>query len=512
MKKVLQMTYQSSLTDLCSINSSFDKGVLRVAYHGENRNHSEISKEAFMKCIQTMFNCPIVCNYDRETDTLGGHDIEIVRDKDGDLQIVNSTTPVGCIPESARYWWDEVEEDDGTVHEYLFVDALLWKRQEAYQKIKRDGVTAHSMEITVKDGELIDGIYHIYDFEFTAFALIGVTPCFESAALEVFSKQDFKKQMSEMMDDLRASYQQIISSNSEADDITKYNLMKGGETTLQDKNILIEKYEIDVDSLDFSIEDYSYEELEAKFAEMKAAAEEHDEQPDDAQGAFALTGNMVEELMRTIEMETVEREWGECTRYWYADCDFEAGKVYCWDTTDWLLYGFSYTTNGDSVVVDFDSKKRMKYVIAEFDEGDQASPFAQVFAQMEQRIADHAQLESKFQEAESTISAMNEELGVLRQYKSDNEAAEIKAAKDAVFKQFADLAEIEAFKELRENCSDLDVAAIEEKCYAIRGRNGIVANFSHEEKTPKLKVTKTPVEEEPYGGIFTEYGIEADAG
>ena len=39
----------------------------------------------------------------------------------------------------------------------------------------------YPMEITVKDGELIDGVFHIYDFEFTAFALIGVAPCFESS-------------------------------------------------------------------------------------------------------------------------------------------------------------------------------------------------------------------------------------------------------------------------------------------------------------------------------------------
>jgi len=212
MEKVLQMTYASSLTDLCSFNSSFDRGVLRVAYCGDNQNRSSISKKTFEKCLHTMFDCPIVCNYDRETDTLGGHDMEVVRDGDGSLRIVNSTTPVGCIPESAKYWWDQVEEEDGTVHEYLFVEALLWKRQEAYRKIKKDGITAHSMEITVKDGEMVDGIFNIYDFEFTAFALIGVKPCFESAALEMYSKQDFKKQLSEMMQDLKESFSMVTPS------------------------------------------------------------------------------------------------------------------------------------------------------------------------------------------------------------------------------------------------------------------------------------------------------------
>ena len=216
MEKVLKMTYESSLTNLCEINPSFDTGVLRVAYTGENRNKSNISKEAFERSIKTMFNCPIVCNYDRESDTLGGHDMEIVRDgASGELRLINVTTPVGCIPESAKYWWDTVEEDDGTEHEYLYVEALLWKRQEAYRKIKRDGVTAHSMEITVKDGEMIDGVFHIYDFDFTAFALIGVTPCFESSALEVFSENDFRKQYSEMMKDLKESFALVNTSRED---------------------------------------------------------------------------------------------------------------------------------------------------------------------------------------------------------------------------------------------------------------------------------------------------------
>ena len=197
MDKVLNMTYASSLTNLCEVNSSFDTGVLRICYTGENRNKSFLSKEAITKSIPTLYNCPIVCNYDRESDTLGGHDMEIVCDGDGNLRIVNVTTPVGVIPESAKVWFEDYTEDDGTVHEYLYAEVLLWKRQEAYRKIKNDGITAHSMEIKVKSGKSVDGVYHVADFEFNAFALIGVTPCFESSALEMFSKNNFKQQMSE---------------------------------------------------------------------------------------------------------------------------------------------------------------------------------------------------------------------------------------------------------------------------------------------------------------------------
>lgn len=510
MEKVLQMTYASSLTNLCSINSSFDSGVLRIAYHGDNQNKSSISKEVFERCIKTMFNCPIVCNYDMETDTLGGHDMEIVRDGSGALRIVNATTPIGVIPESANVWWDYVTEDDGTEHEYLFAEALIWKRQEAYRKIKKDGITAHSMEITVKDGELIDDIFHIYDFEFTAFALIGVTPCFESAALEMYSKQDFKKQLSEMMQDLKESFS-LVNPSHEDDNIHPQNYsMEGGEEVLQSKTELAEKYGIDVESLDFSLDDYTEEELVEKFEAMKSDAEKHDEPVGEPEQNFALTSNVVEELNRVLGEVKIEREWGECERYWYVDCDFDAHEVYCWDTSDWLLYGFMYSVNGDSVIIDFECKKRKKYVIADFDEGEQASPFAQVFAQMEQKIHDNAQWEAKYQSASDTISTMETELGELRQFKADAESVALESARDKVFAQFEDLVGVEAFEALRENCAEYDVEALEEKCYAIRGRNGSVAKFSLEGKTPKLKVEKTDMSNEPYGGIFTQYGIETN--
>ena len=132
----LSLVYSSGLDRLTERNSSFDQGVLRVCYVGRNRNNSFISKDSFERCMQTIYNCPIVCRYDRETDEIGSHDMEVVKDASGNIDVVNVTHPVGVVPESARYWWEQIEEDDGSVHEYLCVDALLWKRQEAYKKIK----------------------------------------------------------------------------------------------------------------------------------------------------------------------------------------------------------------------------------------------------------------------------------------------------------------------------------------------------------------------------------------
>lgn len=513
MDKVLNITYASSLTGLCEINSSFDTGILRICYVGDNRNGSHISKKAIERSLKTIYNCPIVCNYDREADVLGGHDVEIVRDSNGGLRIVNVTQPVGVIPESSRVWFEDYEETDGTVHEYLCAEVLLWKRQEAYQKIKNDGITAHSMEITVKDGNTVDNIYHIEDFEFTAFALIGVEPCFESSALEVFSKSDFKQQLSEMMQEFKESFKQVNTS-SEVDNTHPQNYsMEGGEMVLKDKMELVAKYGIDIESLDFSIEDFTVEELTEKFEAMKAVSGEGEPtpkvtaDPEPVEDKFALTSNIIDELYRVLGEVKIEREWGEFTRYCYVDCDFELNEVYCWDSNDWLLYGFTYTVDGDSITIDFDSKKRKKYVIADFDEGEQPSPFAPVFADMEQKLHASAEWEAKYQTASDTIASMKTELGELRQFKTDTETAIAKGERDEVFAQFEDLVGVEAFETLRENCMEYDTETLEEKCYAIRGRNGSTAKFALDNRTPKIMVDKADKTNEPYGGIFAEFGI-----
>lgn len=503
--KTISLTYASSLTNLRKLNSSFDTAVLWIAYPGDNRNKSRIDKETFERCLPSIYNCPIVCNYDREADTLGGHDMAVVRNADGEAKLINLTTPVGVVPESTKPFWQTVTESDGTEHEYLCTDVLIWTRQEAYTKIKRDGVTAQSMEIAVKSGREIDGVYVIDDFEFLAFALIGVEPCFESASL-AFSKQEFKYQLSQMMQELKDTITKVDTSN-EVDNIdTNEFSMKGGEKVLNDKMDLVAKYGIDVEKLDFSIEDFSIEELEEKFKALSLPDTEIPDAEETTEG-FELESNLTETIYRAVsELETAIYEWGECPRYFMQDYDSEKSEVYCWDRNDWLMYGFAYEANGDSIVIKQESKKRVKFAIVDFDEGEQVSAIAEVFEAMSKKIQSNAELEAKYQSASETITAMTAELETLREFKSQSDAAAEKQARCEVLDKFADLAENEDFIALKEDCMKYDVETLEEKCFAIRGRCGSAVKFSAEQKIPKLKVDRTEPTDEPYGNLFAKYG------
>lgn len=518
------IVFSSSIKDWRELNSSFDQGVLMIAYHGANRNKMHIGKREFEEAIPTMFNCPVVCNYKRETDSIGAHDVEIVK-QDNSIKLVNVTSPIGIVPESANVWWTEVTEDNGDVHEYLCADILVWKRQEAYAHIKENGITDESMEIRIKSGHREDdGLYHVDSFEFLAFCLLeSAPPCFESASIELFSLGDFKTKYANMMDDFKREFSTVMTAS--ADDI-KQNLSKGGTDEL-DVNELMQKYGLTAEDVDFDVSGMEQSEIEARFAQLQeqkqgnpdanfseeseegdpsdnGAAEaseagdpsddeNHDSDADqidhDGQGESDAQPSNHDEQEFSLSAEQFFRElhdalsvevytdpiWGETRRYWYMDHDYEASEVYVYDISDDKIYGFMYSRNGDNVVIDFASKKRKKTVYVDFDEGESAFSVREIISEFrskfEKRTADEAE----------------------------------------VFGRFADLSGNELFEKLRGDCSKMTIEQIEEKCFAIRGRTTPATHFSldAQAKPPRIPIERPGAGkmDEPYGGIFVKYNI-----
>ena len=148
----------------------------------------------------------------------------------------------------ATCYFEEVTEDDGTVHEYFVIEAILWKRSPAYRKIARDGIEGQSMEILVKDGGNVNGIYHIDKFIFTAFCLLGedVEPCFESASLQLFDLKSYREQFDALMSTMRAEFAKLESN------LQAQQLVKGGEKLLvlnQEKQGILSQYNLELAQL-----------------------------------------------------------------------------------------------------------------------------------------------------------------------------------------------------------------------------------------------------------------------
>lgn len=514
-KKTMNLVYESGISELTERNSSFDIGVLRVAYTGKNRNNSFISKETFESCIKSIYNCPIVANYNRDENDFGGHDIEVV-DDDNKMRIVNLTVPLGVIPESAQYHWEELEDASG-IHEYLLVDALIWKRQEAYQKLVDDGFASESMEISIKDGHMEDGVYIIDDFEFTAFCLLGskVDPCFEGATLEMFSLNGFKDEYAQMMAELKESFNTTQPPADTEDCINSKNSEEGGREALNEMEMLLTEFGLTANDVDFDIEAVTVDEARAKLEVMQNNSQEP------ADENFALESQVRDALECAIKcaerrVEIWDGEEIDCAKYCFHDYDKDLSEVYVWDVDTWQLFGFSYTFDGDRAVIDMGSKKRMKVALVDYDEGSQAEPkpmpFANVYSEAKGRydnaVASKKDLEEKYQIASDKIEEMQTELDELRKFKKNYDESVAESERQAVFAKFEDLNGIQAFEDLKENCADISLEDLEEKCYAIRGRNGTSAKFSLNPTMPKIIVQHNNDANDPYGGIFAKYGKE----
>lgn len=535
MGRKMRLQFESSvdrIREIESANHSFDAGVLRVCYPGKNNNGSYISKESIERAAPTMFNCPVVCNYDLETDSIGGHDMDLATDADGRRRIVNLTEPVGVVPAGSRWSWETFNGK-----EYFTIDVILWKRSAAYSKIVKDGVVAHSMEIDVDNGKMENGMFEIKDFTFTAFCLLGDghTPCFEDSALELFDRDHARITFAQMMQE----YKEIFTQVQPDQVVINQNYSEGGDEVLEQKIELLAKYGLTVEQFEADLDEMTYEELEAemrkRFEDEPDDASGGDDQPggdsgddagddapegepeddgdDDAvarRNNYELAGQIRDELCEAISAETIDGPWGPMPRYWMIDYDQALGEVYVEDSEDWKLYGFSYAMNGDAVMVDFASKTRKKYAIVDFDGGEQPAMSAAAFGLLDKLFSAADEATAQVRTAAEKVDQMSEELGQLRQFKANIDNAEALAERNAVLDRFEELNGIEEFEALREGCMELSVEDLEEKCFALRGKNMMKGNFSLNIGAPKVKIGKyEPVTDETddgYGGLFTKYG------
>lgn len=543
----INIVYKSGLQRFAEDDESFDRGILRVAYTGKNRNGSFISKETFEKCINTIYNKPIVCNYNRETDSIGAHDVEIVQTSDGGLKMVNVTQPVGVVPESANYWWENVVEENGDVHEYLCCDILIWKREEAYEHIKANKITDESMEIRVKSGHTADDVFYIDSFEFSAFCLLeSADPCFESACVEVFSLAGFRELYLRMMDDFARQFQSVTASKE--DDINPHNntiLSKGGDIPLN-KTEILKEFGLTPETVGFNIDELSEDELRRKLQEMKDnhqfddnddTGNDDDDDEEDGEGdttpeddgdddtvgttgtkqnQFSLTAEQFrDELITELGKVTYTDRWMDTyARYCYVDYDPEKGEVYAYDRQEgWTLYGFTYSQDGDRIVVDFESKKKKKFSIVDFDEGSAVQNYQAAFVEYCEKLADKkdGELAAAKSADEEKFVELNDKIKVLQEYQDKKMLEERAESEAALFAEFAELEGIEAFEALKSDCSGMTLEEVENKCFEIKGRNVKTLAFAMNKPKPvrlpagRPNTSANKDNDEPYGGIFLEY-------
>ena len=511
-KKQMSMNYDITFSEIIDVNPSFARGKMRVAYTGLNRNNSFISKDTFKKALPTIFNCPIVGNYNSDTNEFGGHDAEFktITDSDGnviDTKMINLTTPFGLVPESATCSWEEVN-DNGVIHEYLVTDVILWKRQNGYEKILELGTVKESMEIDVNTYQITKGYCEITDMCFTAFCLLGCEPCFESASVQVFSNNEFKSQFSQMMKEFKETFSNNQSQSSlEVDDINKtFSQENEKEERIlnEEKTKLLEKYNLTIDKLDFKIDDLSIEDTETK---LKEFAEAHKE---DSKVNFSATYNQKRDALRNavdaIIVKDADGNVVEST-YFYV-MDFTDEYVFV-EKDYWNENGDFEETNGRFTYA-FDDSTITATITSEWEEMFLVWLTADEKAAHDTQNNTFSTLQTEFNTYKDTYKTAESDVEVLRTYQAEKLATERKDAEDKVFAmaEFEKIHDNDEFKTIQEKAKNYSIEDLTDKCFAILGR--VNANFSLNDSKPKatVKVTVdvTNDKTDPYGGLFETYG------
>lgn len=207
-------------------STSFSKAKIYIMYSGLNANGSFISKETVDRATNTLYNKPIVGEFNESTQNFKDHGgkVEITNDS---IAYTDTTKPLGVIPESAEIYW---ETDDGG-KDWLVVDkALIWNRYYDETEALLNDTYGQSMEIEVisYSSESPDSVIYIDDFEFSALCVLGiekngderVKPAFDESRIITYSK----KTISEMQD----MYNELLT-------FTRKDFADGEEILIQDE-------------------------------------------------------------------------------------------------------------------------------------------------------------------------------------------------------------------------------------------------------------------------------------
>lgn len=269
-----------------SNNPLFSVGKIYVMHTGENPNGSYISKETVERNLKTISNIPIIGEFSVEAENFKGHGGEVLITEEGEMNYIHTTSPLGVVPESADIYWESITDKEGVEREYLVVDGIyMWNRYEKEVLALKEDEFGQSMEIEVDDYEFNEDENHIRieDFSFSALCILGidkngaerVKPAFDDAKIITYSKNNFKDELSEML--------QLFTET--------LNETEGGNSVTLDD--VLEKYGITREDLDRVGIEYDGREPEAVEQDIKALLEE-DENAFDPIGEGEVEGGEFE--------------------------------------------------------------------------------------------------------------------------------------------------------------------------------------------------------------------------
>lgn len=277
------LSFNSMVSDYEIVNPEFARVKVYVCYDGKNRNNSYIEKDVLQKMSNTIYGIPMVAEYDEDNNCFKGHGGKLEISDEG-IEFKQTTVPYGFVDPKTPIFYEEVMELDGiTKHNYLCCYAYLWyKRYPEVENVLRNQDNkkiGQSMEINVTSYDIDeDGCCIIKDGYFSALAMLGVEPCFESAC--VTSK--FSKESDSIWEEMILSFKKYAKNDKEGSIMDKEYENEELDVTEELNEEEFKKKKCAEDEEDFKKkkcenEEDDVEEDEEDFKKKKCAEEEDEE-------------------------------------------------------------------------------------------------------------------------------------------------------------------------------------------------------------------------------------------
>lgn len=464
---------------------------LESCHTNANLNGSTISYENMTNAIPSFANRPILGNIiEKDDGTLdfGAHDMEVYTDSDGNKKVKYLEKPIGVIPESNNAYLKESEDEDRA---YLVVDGYIYEDYtEAYEILqRRNGSASVSVELAIFDFsyDAKKKLLNLNSFCFMGVTILGeeVKPGMAGANITL---QDFSAENNSLINPMQGFIDVLEKLNNTLSEF-KIQEKKGGESQVTKLEELCAKYNITADTLSFSTDDLSDEELKAKFAELYSKEETHEEtQSSSEETASNYT------VLKTLDSDSDRMKityeishsdirfalynllstFEEADNEWYYISDVYDGHFNYENWTGDKIYGQNYKLDGDNV--SFDGE----------------------------RYNLHRELLTDTEYAE--LVNMRSNYAELVKFKSDIDNASKKAV--LADEAYSVISDSEAFKKIEENMSDYSVEEIQEKCDSLLGKYAKSKISQTYTKSKLINPSETDSSNEargPYGSLFKNY-------
>lgn len=439
-----------------------DQGLVPVtlqACHTElNRNQSFISEDTMTRALPSFANKPIlgyIHQLDDGTYDFYTHNISYVEDESADngVRTEYDERPIGVVPESCNA---HLEYDKKKDKNYVVVTGYIYEDygNRAVDIIKANGgKTKVSVEIAVNEMSYNakEGYLNIDDMYFMGVTCLGKTPDGEvvqegmegsNLKLDNFSVKEnsmFSTDISDKIVDLLSNINEKLDNLSN----TKFN-EEGVENKMSHFEELLEKYGKTVEDIEFDYENMTDDELDAKFAELFETVVEND---DDNIVVVENNENNPEVTEPEVVAETYEIKYElshddiRCALYNLIAAKSEDDYYYTWiaevydnkfiyaDCRENRYYRQKYAKDGDNIALD----------------GDPVEVFSEWLSKEEM----------------DALGALKSDYAVLKAFKDNYDATQLKAEKDAVL-EAAEYAEIKETDEFKALIADADKYTVEE--------------------------------------------------